>query len=69
MPAVTAKAMTRVLLRAGFIEVRQRGSHRIFALGKRRAIVPMHGGELKPGTLKAIIDAAGLTTGQLRALL
>jgi predicted RNA binding protein YcfA (HicA-like mRNA interferase family) len=61
--------MTRALLRAGFIELRQRGSHRVFALGTRRAIVPMHGGDLKPGTLKTILDAAGLTRDQLRDLL
>jgi predicted RNA binding protein YcfA (HicA-like mRNA interferase family) len=49
--------------------LRQRGSHRVFALGTRRAIVPMHGGDLKPGTLKTILDAAGLTSDQLRDLL
>jgi predicted NUDIX family NTP pyrophosphohydrolase len=32
----------RALVRAGFIELRQRGSHRIFAFGTRRAILPMH---------------------------
>ena len=68
-PTVTAKTMMRVLLREGFIELPQRGSHRIFALGARRAIVPMHGGDLKPGTLKTILDAAGLTIGQLREML
>ncbi|MGB6987326.1 MAG: type II toxin-antitoxin system HicA family toxin [Candidatus Aquilonibacter sp.] len=69
LPAVTAKAVASALLRAGFAELRQRGSHRIFALGARRAIVPMHGGDLKPGTLKAILDAAGMTVEQLRQLL
>jgi predicted RNA binding protein YcfA (HicA-like mRNA interferase family) len=69
LPAVTAKAMTRALLRAGFVELRQRGSHRIFALAMRRVIVPMHGGDLKPGTLKTILSAAGLTAAQLRDLL
>ncbi|MBC5815947.1 MAG: type II toxin-antitoxin system HicA family toxin [Candidatus Eremiobacteraeota bacterium] len=69
LPTVSAKALTQALLRAGFIELRQRGSHRIFALGSRRAIVPMHGGDLKPGTLKAILDASGLTPDRLRELL
>jgi len=69
LPIVSAKAMARALLRAGFTELRQRGSHRIFALGVRRAIVPMHAGDLKPGTLKAILDAAGVTADQLRELL
>lgn len=66
---VTAKAMVAVLLRAGFTELRQRGSHRLFAQGSRRAIVPMHGGDLKPGTLKAILDSSGLTADRLRELL
>lgn len=69
LPVVTAKAVASLLLRAGFTELRQRGSHRIFALGKRRVIVPMHVRDLKPGTLKAILDAAGLTVDQLRKLL
>jgi predicted RNA binding protein YcfA (HicA-like mRNA interferase family) len=66
---ITAKAMVVALLRAGFTEVRQRGSHRIFARGSRRAIVPMHGGDLKPGTLRAILDSAGLTADQVLELL
>jgi predicted RNA binding protein YcfA (HicA-like mRNA interferase family) len=69
LPVITAKAMVAALLRAGFTEVRQRGSHRIFKHGSRRAIVPMHGGDLKPGTVKAILDSAGLTADQLRVLL
>jgi len=44
--------MVRVLLRSGFEELRQKGSHRIFGKENRRAIVPMHSGDLKPGTLE-----------------
>ena len=69
LPVVTAKAVASALLRAGYTELRQRGSHRMFALGKRRVIVPMHAGDLKSGTLKAILDAAGLTVEQLRNVL
>lgn len=55
LPVITAKAIVAILLRVGFTELRQRGSHRIFKHGSRRAIAPMHGGDLKPGTLKAIL--------------
>jgi len=66
LPTVTAKVMVRVLLRCGFVELRQKGSHRIFRKGTRRVIVPMHSGNLKPGTLKAILEASGLTIEELR---
>lgn len=69
LPVVTARAVTRVLLHLGFTELRQRGSHRVFARGKARAIVPMHGDSLKPGTLKAILESAGLSVDELRKAL
>ena len=69
LPTVSAKAMTRILLRLGFVEKRQRGSHRIFARGKKRAVVPIHAGDLKPGTLRTIMESAGLTADDLRTLL
>ena len=69
LPTVTAKVMVRVLLRLGFEDIRKKGSHRIFGKGNRRVIVPMHSGDLKPGTLKAILDAAGLSAADLRDLL
>jgi predicted RNA binding protein YcfA (HicA-like mRNA interferase family) len=69
LPTVTAKVMVRVLLRSGFEELRQKGSHRIFGKGSCRVVVPMHSGDLKPGTLKAILEAAGLSVDDLSDLL
>ncbi|MBV8601372.1 MAG: type II toxin-antitoxin system HicA family toxin [Candidatus Eremiobacteraeota bacterium] len=60
--------MVRILQRAGFRELRQRGSHSIFGKGHRRAIVPLHGGDLKPGTLRAILEAAELSVEDLHRL-
>ena len=69
LPTITAKVMVRVLLRLSFEELRQKGSHRIFGKGNRRVIVPLHSGDLKPGTLRAILEAAGLGVDELRDLL
>lgn len=49
---------------AGFVEVSQRGSHvkfmREMPEGIRVAIVPHHP-EVRPGTLRSILNQAGLT--------
>ena len=50
----------RALKRLGFISVRQTGSHLILRKGGRTVVVPQHK-PLKPGTLKGIIEQAGLT--------
>ena len=55
--------MTRALQRAGWREVRHRGSHAVFRHPSRAGlvIVPMHAGRtLKPKTAAAIMEAAGL---------
>jgi predicted RNA binding protein YcfA (HicA-like mRNA interferase family) len=44
--------------------VRQRGSHRIYRSGARAVTVPYHPGDLKRGTVKAIVQDAGLTLEQ-----
>lgn len=53
----------RLLEGLGFVEVRQRGSHRIMQLragGSTRTVpVPMHK-DLKPGTLASIIRQSGV---------
>ena len=55
--------MCRLLEGHGFVEIRQRGSHRIMQVrtgGSSRTIpVPMHK-DLKPGTLASIIRQSGL---------
>lgn len=59
----SGRTMCRLLERHGFVEVRQRGSHRIMQLkvGKstRTVPVPLHK-DLKPGTLASIIRQSGL---------
>ncbi len=72
LPIVSGERFVRALKRAGFVELRQKGSH--VALEKRtpakvfRTIVPMHS-TLAKGTLSDILKQAGLTADELRELL
>ena len=50
----------RALKRLGFVQLRQTGSHLILRKESRTVVVPQHK-PLKPGTLKGIVEQAGLT--------
>lgn len=50
----------RALRRLGFEEQRQTGSHLIMRRDHRTVVVPMHR-PIKPGTLKGLIEQAGVT--------
>ena len=72
LPALTARDVIRALERAGFVVARQSGSHcrLVHAADPARKItVPVHSGDLKRGTLRAIIAQAGFTVEQFIALL
>ena len=71
LPQIDAVKLIRVLKRAGFLEHEQRGSHltlRQPATG-HRTTVPVHGGDVRRGLLKAIIQQAGLTEQEFRDVL
>jgi predicted RNA binding protein YcfA (HicA-like mRNA interferase family) len=51
------------LQRFGFVPLRQTGSHLILRRDNRTVVVPQHK-PLKPGTLKGLIEQAGLTLEQ-----
>ena len=61
LPRLSGNEVKRALSKAGFDEVRQRGSHVILKKetlsGKIGTVVPMHE-ELKIGTLKGILELA-----------
>ncbi|MCF7763940.1 MAG: type II toxin-antitoxin system HicA family toxin [Verrucomicrobia bacterium] len=57
---VNGEEAARALRRLGFEEIRQTGSHRIMRKEKRTVVVPMHR-PIKPGTLKGLIEQAGVT--------
>ena len=71
LPQVTAREVVAVLHRLGFTDDRQTGSHLILyhAISRRRVVVPMHGGDLKRGTLRSILADAGLTSEEFHELL
>jgi predicted RNA binding protein YcfA (HicA-like mRNA interferase family) len=58
LPTATAKDLVRVAERLGFVLRRQRGSHAIYVResDQARVVIPMHKGELKRKTLRAIIQ-------------
>ncbi len=72
LPAISGKQLIRALQRAGFVVLRQKGSH--VSLEKRaagnywRTIVPLHR-EIRPGTLSDILNQTGLHKEDLAALL
>lgn len=70
----SARQIRVALVREGFEELRQHGSHlilwRMDLDGRiRRVVIPMHRGDLKPGTLREILREAGLTEDDVRRLL
>ncbi len=73
LPQITGERLVRALERAGFIQVRQQGSHLTMRHRDdptRRATIPMHGSQVvRLGTLRAILKGAGVTIEELRDLL
>ena len=69
LPALKAREVIRILERAGFYEVRQRGSHLQLKRGNLLVTVPVHSGDLNPTTLRSIIRQAGMTVEEFLALL
>lgn len=72
LPAISAKVAIKALGKAGFIFIRQSGSH--IVLQKKivhstvTLVVPNHS-ELARGTLRAIIRKAGMTVDEFASLL
>ena len=57
---VSGAQAARALQRLGFVVQRQTGSHLILRRETRTVVVPQHK-PIKPGTLKGVIEQAGLT--------
>ena len=68
MPYSPREVLAR-LIRAGFAEVRQTGSHKILRHSDgRQTYVAMHTGTLPTGTFRKILKQAGLTEEEFRRL-
>ena len=72
LPAISGEELIKILLKAGFSKVRQKGSH--VSLEKKtedkslKTVVPLHK-SLAKGTLSDILKQAGLTKEDLIKLL
>ena len=66
---VSGQELVKVLLRVGFIVNRQRGSHMILkrADPSARVVVPNHK-RIRPGTLRHILNEAGISVERLLEL-
>ena len=67
LPVVAAARVLRALERAGFYVHHTKGSH--YALRHPikthlRVTIPLHGGDLKRGTLRSILDQADLSVDE-----
>lgn len=66
---ISGQELVKVLLRVGFVMNRQKGSHIILRRDSpyARVVVPDHK-QVRPGTLRQILNEAGMTVEQLLAL-
>lgn len=73
LPQVPGDRVMRALKRAGFLVVRQKGSHCVMRHQtdlSRRCTVPLHASQpVKAGTLHAILKGAGLEVQEFLGLL
>jgi predicted RNA binding protein YcfA (HicA-like mRNA interferase family) len=65
----SAREVLAKLIRAGFVEVRQTGSHKVLRHSDgRQTYVAMHPGTLPTGTFRKILKQAGVSEEEFRAL-
>ncbi len=64
IPALNARKVIGALERAGFLFIRQKGSHRIYKKQNRLLVVPFHNKDLKKPTVKSIIEQSGMTVDE-----
>ncbi len=72
LPVVAARQVVKVAQKVGFEFDRQKGSHAVYVRvsDKRRIVIPVHKGrDLKPGTLRGLIEDMGLSVEKFLAML
>lgn len=69
LPVLTPRQEVAALKRLAFYESRQKGSHLQLKRGNLLVSVPMHPGDLAPGTLRPILRQARLTVEELKEAL
>ncbi|MCC6601946.1 MAG: type II toxin-antitoxin system HicA family toxin [Anaerolineae bacterium] len=61
LPLVKPRQVITVLEKAGFVQVRQRGSHLRLKRGNLSVTVPIHPGDLPQAVLRSILRQAHMT--------
>ena len=61
LPQIRPRELEAILLKNGFMFVRQKGSHRLYEKGVRKVVVPFHNKPLKKGTLNNILKQANIS--------
>lgn len=69
LPVVKPKEVIAALKRAGFIELRTRGSHVQLKKGNLLVTVPFHNKDLHQETMKSILRQARLSAEEFNALI
>lgn len=69
LPVLKPKQVIKVLEKAGFYFVRQKGSHRIYIKEEIGIVIPYHNKDMRKGTLKNIIRQSGINLGEFLDLL
>ena len=72
LPVLRPREVVAALVRAGFVAHHQTGSHLVLkraGVPPRRVTVPMHGRDLKTGTLRSIVRESGMTVDEFLDLL
>jgi len=65
----SAREVLRRLLKAGFVEVRQSGSHKVLRHSNgRMTYVAMHPGGVPTGTFRSILKQAGIASEEFDRL-
>lgn len=71
LPVLKARKVVHALERDGFVEDRQKGSHRVFVHPTKpgHVTVPVGAKDIKRGTLRGILKQAGLSQKEFMKLL
>ncbi len=69
LPVLKSRQVIAALEKAGFRQVRQKGSHVQFKRGNLLVTVPNHPGDLNPNVLKSILRQAQISAEEFEALL
>ena len=65
-PRLNAKEAEKLLLDAGFIQIRSKGSHRVYRLEDVRVVIPFHSGKvLHPKIVQQVMQAIKFTDNDI----